>query len=103
VPGKKFDARSQDTIAQAAKMLGTTKYFFQSECDIIDDHKSFLDVGIPSVDVVDAEFGRMGPQFDGMGRVSSRKFRHDGQGFEKQPGYRRDAPSCKPSNCWTDN
>jgi len=37
------------------------------ECDIIDDHKSFLDVGIPSVDVVDAEFGRMGPQFDGMG------------------------------------
>jgi len=57
----------QDTIAQAAKMLGTTKYFFQSECDIIDDHKSFLDVGIPSVDVVDAEFGRMGPQFDGMG------------------------------------
>jgi hypothetical protein len=24
-------------------------------------------VGIPAVDVVDAEFGRMGPQFDGMG------------------------------------
>ena len=24
-------------------------------------------MGIPSVDVVDAEFGRMGPQFDGMG------------------------------------
>jgi Zn-dependent M28 family amino/carboxypeptidase len=57
----------QETIAQAAKMLGTTKSFFQYDCDIIDDHKSFLDVGIPSVDVVDAEFGRMGPQFDGMG------------------------------------
>ena len=34
---------------------------------IIDDHVSFLDAGIPAVDVVDAEFGRMGPAFDGMG------------------------------------
>jgi hypothetical protein len=34
---------------------------------ITDDHVSFLDVGIPAVDVVDAEFGRMGAQFDGMG------------------------------------
>jgi len=57
----------QDSIAAAAKELGYTKYFFQYGCNIIDDHKSFLDVGIPAVDVVDAEFGRMGPQFDGMG------------------------------------
>jgi Zn-dependent M28 family amino/carboxypeptidase len=57
----------QTTIAQAARALGYTKYFFQYDCNIIDDHKSFLDVGIPSVDVVDAEFGRMGPGFDGMG------------------------------------
>jgi hypothetical protein len=28
---------------------------------------SFLTVGTPAVDVVDAEFGRMGPNFDGMG------------------------------------
>lgn len=60
-------ASLQDTIARAAKLLGTTKSFFQYQCDIIDDHKSFLDVGIPAVDVVDAEFGRMGPGFDGMG------------------------------------
>ena len=57
----------QDSIAQAAKQLNNTKYFFQYACEIIDDHKSFLDVGIPAVDVVDAEFGRMGAQFDGMG------------------------------------
>jgi glutaminyl-peptide cyclotransferase len=57
----------QDFIAQAARQLGYTKYFFQYETDIIDDHKSFADVGIPSVDVVDAEFGRMGPGLDGMG------------------------------------
>ena len=57
----------QAFISRAADELGYTKYFFQSTSDIIDDHRSFLDVGIPSVDVVDAEFGRMGPQFDSMG------------------------------------
>jgi Zn-dependent M28 family amino/carboxypeptidase len=57
----------QAIIAKAADELGYRKYFFQSRSDIIDDHKSFIDVGIPSVDVVDAEFGRMGPGFDGMG------------------------------------
>jgi glutaminyl-peptide cyclotransferase len=63
-----FSTRSlQDSIAQAAKMLGYSSSFFQYDCGIIDDHKSFLDVGIPAVDVVDAKFGRMGPGFDGMG------------------------------------
>lgn len=57
----------QDFIAQAAKQLGYTQYFFQYTTGIIDDHQSFLDVGIPSVDIVDAEFGRMGDKFDGMG------------------------------------
>jgi len=57
----------QAFISRAADELGYTKYFFQSTSDIIDDHRSFLDVGIPAVDVVDAEFGRMGPQFDSMG------------------------------------
>jgi glutaminyl-peptide cyclotransferase len=57
----------QDFIATAAKQLGYGAYFFQYETEIIDDHVSFLNVGIPSVDVVDAKFGRMGPQFDGMG------------------------------------
>jgi len=57
----------QDFVSQAAQRLGYTQSFFQYEVAIIDDHKSFLDVGIPSVDVVDARYGRMGPTFDGMG------------------------------------
>ena len=57
----------QDFIARAAQQLGYAKYFFQYETGIIDDHVAFLNVGIPAVDVVDAEFGRMGPSFDGMG------------------------------------
>jgi Zn-dependent M28 family amino/carboxypeptidase len=67
------DPALQAIIAKAADELGYTRYFFQTQTDIIDDHKSFIDVGIPSVDVVDAEFGRMGNDpatgkpFDGMG------------------------------------
>lgn len=57
----------QDFISQAAAQLGYGRYFFQYETGIIDDHASFLNVGIASVDVVDAEFGRMGPGLDGMG------------------------------------
>jgi len=57
----------QNVIAQAANQLGYGRYFFQYEAGIIDDHVSFINVGIPSVDVVDAEYGRMGPSFDSMG------------------------------------
>ncbi len=57
----------QVIIGQAANQLGYGRYFFQYQTNIIDDHASFLHVGIPSVDVVDAEYGRMGPGFDSMG------------------------------------
>ena len=57
----------QDFIAQAATQLGYGQYFFHYEVGLIDDHASFLQVGIPAVDVVDAQYGRMGPSFDNMG------------------------------------
>ena len=57
----------QDFVEQAATQLGYGQYFFQYESNIIDDHHAFLDVGIPAVDVVDAEFGRRGPDVDSMG------------------------------------
>src|ERR1700674_75166 len=57
----------QNFIAQAANLLGYTRYFFQYETSIIDDHISFIQVGVPAVDVVDAEYGRMGVRFDAMG------------------------------------
>jgi Zn-dependent M28 family amino/carboxypeptidase len=40
---------------------------FIAASNIIDDHVSFIRVGVPSVDVVDSEYGRMGPGFDSMG------------------------------------
>jgi glutaminyl-peptide cyclotransferase len=57
----------QNFIAQAANQLGYSRYFFQYETNIIDDHISFIQVGVPAVDVVDAEYGRMGVRFDAMG------------------------------------
>jgi glutaminyl-peptide cyclotransferase len=57
----------QKVIEQAANRLGYSQYFFKYEVSIIDDHASFINVGIPAVDVVDAEYGRMGPEFDAMG------------------------------------
>jgi glutaminyl-peptide cyclotransferase len=57
----------QTVIAQAASRLGYSQYFFKYSVAITDDHVSFINVGIPAVDVVDAEYGRMGPKFDSMG------------------------------------
>ncbi len=57
----------QNVIAQAAKQLDYSRYFFQYETNIIDDHASFIQVSIPAVDVVDAKYGRMGIRFDAMG------------------------------------
>ncbi|HXE31849.1 MAG TPA: M28 family peptidase [Terriglobales bacterium] len=57
----------QDFIASAAKQLGYGQYFFQYSTQIIDDQVSFANVGVPVVDVVDAEFGPMGPKYDSMG------------------------------------
>lgn len=57
----------QNVIAQAANQLGYSRYFFKYDTNIIDDHISFIKVGIPAVDVVDAQYGRIGPSFDAMG------------------------------------
>jgi Zn-dependent M28 family amino/carboxypeptidase len=57
----------QKVIAQAADQVGYGNYFFKYDANIIDDHAPFLQAGIPSVDVVDAEYGPMGARYDAMG------------------------------------
>lgn len=59
------NSRLQEFISDAAKDLGYSRYFFQYTANITDDQISFINVGVPSVDVVDAEFGPM--PGDGMG------------------------------------
>ncbi|HKV48840.1 MAG TPA: M28 family peptidase [Candidatus Acidoferrales bacterium] len=57
----------QKIIYRAADQLGYGKFFFKYDANIIDDHAPFLQVGIPAVDVVDAEYGPVGPEYDAMG------------------------------------
>jgi glutaminyl-peptide cyclotransferase len=57
----------QNVMALAAADLGYQAHFFQYGIAIIDDHVPFIEAGIPAVDVVDARFGRVGPDTDGMG------------------------------------
>ena len=57
----------QKAIAQAANQLGYARYFFKYDVSIIDDHAPFIEVGVPAVDVVDAEYGRISVFFDSMG------------------------------------
>lgn len=58
----------QDFIAAAAAKLHYSQYFFQYSTAIIDDQQSFANVGIPVVDVVDAQFGPMGAGYNSMGK-----------------------------------
>jgi hypothetical protein len=57
----------QRVMSDAAVELGYQSHFFQYGIGIIDDHVPFIQAGIPAVDVVDARFGRVGPDTDGMG------------------------------------
>jgi glutaminyl-peptide cyclotransferase len=61
------NAALQKLIAQAATQLGYARYFFKYDVSIIDDHAPFIAVGVPAVDVVDAQYGPMGVFFDSMG------------------------------------
>lgn len=42
---------------QAAKKFGYERYFFQRDMPVEDDHLAFLDRGVPSIDVIDLDYG----------------------------------------------
>ena len=44
-------------VAQAAKKLGYERYFFQKEEPVEDDHLPFLRRGVPSIDIIDLDYG----------------------------------------------
>ena len=46
-----------DLVAQAAKKLGDQHYFFQSEETVEDDHLPFVERGVPSIDLIDLDYG----------------------------------------------
>ncbi len=46
-----------DLLAKAGRETGHSKYLFQNSIAIEDDHQPFLERGVPSLDVIDYEYG----------------------------------------------
>ncbi|HXZ33989.1 MAG TPA: M28 family peptidase [Terriglobales bacterium] len=47
----------QDLVYQAATRLGYQSHFFERSLAIEDDHRPFLDRGVPCVDLIDLDYG----------------------------------------------
>ena len=46
-----------DTVRQAAKKFSDEKYFFKQEMAVEDDHLPFVQRGVPSIDMIDLNYG----------------------------------------------
>jgi Zn-dependent M28 family amino/carboxypeptidase len=46
-----------DLVRQAAKKFGYDRYFFRKEEQVSDDHLPFLRRGVPSIDIIDINYG----------------------------------------------
>jgi len=71
-----------DLVAQAAKKFGYERYFFQNEGAIEDDHLAFLNRGVPSIDIIDLDYGPNNSYHhtaqDTMDKVSAHSLMVDG-------------------------
>lgn len=74
-----------DVVARAAKKFGYEQYFFQSEEAVDDDHLPFVQRGVPSIDVIDLDYGPNNSYHhtvqDTMDKVSARSLTIDGDVF----------------------
>ena len=71
-----------DLVRQAAKKFGDEHYFFQQEMEVEDDHLPFVKRGVPSIDVIDLDYG---PNNSYHHTAQG----HDGQDQRPQPDHRR--------------
>jgi Zn-dependent M28 family amino/carboxypeptidase len=74
-----------DLVAQAAKKFGYQHYFFQQEMDVEDDHLAFVERGVPSIDVIDLDYGPNNSYHhtaqDRMDKISAHSLMIDGDVF----------------------
>lgn len=74
-----------DLTAQAAKRFGYQRYFFQQPMDIEDDHLAFVERGVPSIDVIDLDYGPNDSYHhtaqDTMDKISAHSLTIDGDVF----------------------
>jgi glutaminyl-peptide cyclotransferase len=71
-----------DLVRQAARKYGDERYFFQQEEAVDDDHLAFVRRGVPSIDLIDLNYGPNNSYHhtaqDTMDKVSARSLTIDG-------------------------
>ena len=83
------DTRSADwlvsLVRQAAKKFGYDRYFFQRESEVEDDHLPFVERGVPSIDIIDLDYGPNNSYHhtaqDTMDKIGARSLTIDGDVF----------------------
>ena len=72
-------------VRQAAHKFGYDKYFFQTAEEISDDHLPFVRRGVPSVDIIDLDYGPNNSYHhtaqDTLDKISARSLTIDGDVF----------------------
>jgi Zn-dependent M28 family amino/carboxypeptidase len=74
-----------DLVRQAAHKYGYDRYFFQTEEPVDDDHLAFVQRGVPSIDVIDLDYGPNNAYHhtaqDTLDKISARSLTIDGDVF----------------------
>ena len=74
-----------DLVRQAAHKYGYDRYFFQTEEAVDDDHLAFVQRGVPSIDVIDLDYGPNNSYHhtaqDTLDKISARSLTIDGDVF----------------------
>jgi Zn-dependent M28 family amino/carboxypeptidase len=72
-------------VAEAAKKFGDQEYFFQQQMDVEDDHLPFVERGVPSIDIIDLDYGPNDSYHhtaqDTMDKISAHSLTIDGDVF----------------------
>jgi Zn-dependent M28 family amino/carboxypeptidase len=74
-----------DLVKQAVKKFGYDRYFFKKDEEISDDHLPFLRRGVPSIDIIDMDYGPNDSYHhtdkDTMDKISAHSLTIDGDVF----------------------
>jgi Zn-dependent M28 family amino/carboxypeptidase len=72
-------------VRQAAKKFGDERYFFKTDEPVEDDHLPFVQRGVPSIDVIDLDYGPNNRYHhtaqDTMDKISAHSLTIDGDVF----------------------
>ncbi len=74
-----------DLVGKAAKKFGYERYFFKQDSEIADDHVAFVRRGVPSIDIIDLDYGPNNSYHhtaqDTMDKISAHSLTIDGDVF----------------------